>query len=192
METAMHPFCKLADPCTYVASPWDLSADAAARAHCVYFFKVQYDRTLKLGLDSAVGRGGDRAEAEDRAHRCREKFFRYLDEFAAEPQRCGRATILTIDAVRDGLLRQHGFEDAYLDLKNGENEKALPFLPEVCRQIDSLAGEAQLLAVIQGVFAGNIFDMGVQVTAARMLGKSLDFFATRRGITPRPWLVGRL
>lgn len=59
----------------------------------------------------------------------------------------------------------------------------------MCRQIDGLHGQAQFEAVIKGVFAGNVFDMGVEATAKKMLGGTLDFFSTREGISPRPWLV---
>ena len=43
---------------------------------------------------------------------------------------------------------------------------ALPLLPIVCREIDRLDGEAQFRAIIEGVFAGNVFDMGAEATAA--------------------------
>jgi len=74
-------------------------------------------------------------------------------------------------------------------LKKRENEKMLPLLPAVCREIDSLDGRAQLDALILGLFAGNIFDMGADATAKAFLGSSPDFFATRASITPRPWLI---
>jgi type II pantothenate kinase len=65
----------------------------------------------------------------------------------------------------------------------------LPLLPKVCRQIDALRGPQQLRAVIEGVFAGNIFDMGAEATAKAFVNGSPDFFATRATLTPRPWLV---
>jgi type II pantothenate kinase len=98
-------------------------------------------------------------------------------------------TILTLDAWRDELLRKHGYLDPFLDMKNRENEKMLPLLPKVCREIDALSGAEQLDAIIRGVFAGNIFDMGAEATAKAFLGTSPDFFATRNNITPRPWLI---
>src|SRR5437762_12498602 len=94
-----------------------------------------------------------------------------------------------MDVWRDGLLRKYGFEDSFLDLKDRENAAAVPLLPPVCRQIDALSGEPQLRAVIEGVFAGNIFDMGAEATARQMLGDGMDFFATRENLPPRPWLI---
>jgi type II pantothenate kinase len=86
-------------------------------------------------------------------------------------------------------LQKHGFEDAFADLKNRENSAAQPLLPQVCRQIDALAGEARLRAVVEGVFAGNIFDMGAEATAKQFLHGGPDFFETRKKLPGRPWLI---
>jgi type II pantothenate kinase len=94
-----------------------------------------------------------------------------------------------LDEWRESLLRKHGFLDAFVDLKARENQKMLPILPAVCAEIDSLSGSAQLLALIQGVFAGNIFDMGADATAKKFLGHSPDFFNTRATLPIRPWLI---
>lgn len=65
----------------------------------------------------------------------------------------------------------------------------LPLLPEVCRQVGALGGEEQVAAVIEGIFAGNIFDMGAEATAKRFLAESPDFFSIRAKLKRRPWLV---
>jgi damage-control phosphatase, subfamily II, stand-alone protein len=179
------PFCKLANPSSYVACSWDLTTDATGRNHWVTFFKRHLDTILKLGVDSAKSK----AEAVKRAESCRRDFFATFDGFAENPMGYGRVTILTLDGWRDDCLRRWGFDDPFADLKNRENDKMLPLLPAVCREIDSLAGRAQLDALILGLFAGNIFDMGADATAKAFLGASPDFFATRAKITPRPWLI---
>jgi YesN/AraC family two-component response regulator len=74
---------------------------------------------------------------------------------------------ITLEALGDAL-----------DLKDRENAAMLPLLPTVCAQIDALEGEPQFRAVIEGVFAGNIFDMGAEATAKAFLGRSPDFFNT--------------
>jgi type II pantothenate kinase len=66
----------------------------------------------------------------------------------------------------------------------------LPLLPAVCRQIDALPEPAQQVrAIVEGVFAGNIFDMGAEATAKSFVNGSPDFFTTRDNLTPRPWLL---
>jgi len=183
------PFCKLADVERYIACSWDLSADAAGRNHWAPFFKRHLATTLKLGIEAAVARGEDAASALARADRCRVELTEVFDAFLANPDAHGRVTILTLVHWRDGLLRRHGFVDAFIDLKDRENQKMLPLLGEVCRQLDALRGEAQIWAMILGIFAGNIFDMGAEATSGQFLCASPDFFAIRSAIVPRPWLI---
>ena len=190
----MSPFVLLADAADYVACSWDLSLDTEGRTHWVEFFKRHLNTILKLALQAAAARQMDMAEVTARTEACRSEFVEFFDQFAAHPHdiaRFGvpRVTILTMDKWRDALLRKHGFIDAFLDLKNRENQKALPLLPEVCRQIDSLGGEEQFRAVIEGLFAGNIFDMGAEATAKAYLNSGPDFFATRKSLSRRPWLI---
>ncbi len=193
--TDAKPFVKLADPATYVACSWDLSRDAEGRVHWVTFFKRHLETILKLGTDAVRVRGGDVVDAGRRGDACRVEFHRAFDSFAADPfgegkQGCDRVTILTLDQWRDAILRRHGFIDAFIDLKDRENGAALPLLPDVCRQMDGAPSDAEALrAAIEGVFAGNIFDMGAEATAAAFLAGGPDFFATRKSLAPRPWLV---
>jgi type II pantothenate kinase len=190
----MSPFVLLADPAKYVACSWDLSLDEAGRVHWVEFFKRHLNTILNLATEMAIARQQDLNEINTRAEQCRGEFIQFFDEFAAHPNDIAkygvsRVTILTMDQWRDALLRKHGFVDAFLDLKNRENEKALPLLSTVCRQVDSLAGEEQFQAIIEGVFAGNIFDMGAEATAKAYLNSGPDFFATRKTLARRPWLI---
>ncbi len=183
------PFCKIADPTKYVACSWDLSVDAWGRAHWLEFFKRHLNTMLALGIDAAAARGESRETAQTRAAACRVEFYKTFDAFGAAPDSQGRVTILTLDAWRDGLLRKYGFVDPFIDLKNRENAGMLPLLPKVCAQLDALTGEDQFRAIIQGVFAGNIFDMGADATAKKFLNSSPDFFATRDSLRAHPWLI---
>ncbi len=183
------PFCKLADASKYVACPWDLTRDEVGRKHWVEFFKSHLNTILKLGVESAARRGQNVGESLQRADNCRRDFYAAFDAFVANPTGFGRVTILTLDRWRDDLLSRWGFVDPFADLKSRENEKMLPLLPSVCRQIDALPPAEQFDALVLGVFAGNIFDMGADATAGQFLSSSPDFFATRSKIAPRPWLI---
>jgi damage-control phosphatase, subfamily II, stand-alone protein len=184
-DPKLAPFCKLADPQTYVACSWNLTADADGRNHWVEFFKRHLSTMLNLGIEAAA----DKSDAQSRADSCRVEFFAIFDAFAADPQKHGIVTILDFDEWRDQCLRRYGFIDPFAALKNRENERALPLLPKVCRQLDSLAEPDRIFAIIRGLFAGNIFDMGADATAKAFLASSPDFFATRSTIAPRPWLI---
>ena len=193
-STATESFILLADPDGYIACAWDLSRDAEGRGHWVNFFKRHLETILGLARGMAEARGQDLADVATRGHACRLDFHAAFDRFAADPDGdhgTARVTILTLDTWRDAILRRHGFVDAFLDLKDRENAAALPMLPEVCRQIDAAAAEPadQLRAAIEGVFAGNIFDMGAEATAKAFLNGGPDFFATRKSLPARPWLI---
>jgi uncharacterized protein with ATP-grasp and redox domains len=190
----MSPFVLLAHPKSYVACSWDLALDSEGRTHWVNFFKRHLETILKLGTEVAAARQQDMGDVAARTASCRAEFIHFFDTFAANPSDAARwgvdrVTILTLDQWRDSILRKHGFIDAFIDLKNRENDRALPFFNTVCNQLDALHGDEQFRAVIEGVFAGNIFDMGAEATAAAFLKASPDFFATRKTLGPRPWLV---
>jgi uncharacterized protein with ATP-grasp and redox domains len=188
-DPSLVPFCRLADPGRYVACSWDLTTDAAGRDYWTSLFKRHLQSSLKLGIEAAVARGEDSAQTHARASRCQAELNRRLEDYLANPSAHGRVTILTLVHWRDGLLRRHGFVDPYIDLKDRENQKMLPLLGPVCRQLDALPGEAQLHQIVLGLFAGNIFDMGSEATAGRFMSAGPDFFASRAAIPSRPWLI---
>jgi len=186
----LSPFTKLASPRGYVACAWDLSIDTEGRLYWVDFFKRHLNTILKLGVEAAVVRGEAEASAVARADECRAEFYAFFDKVGRRPRDFGRVTILSLDAWRDELLRKHGFVDAFIDLKNRENEKMLPLLSVVCKQLDAITNiDEQIRALVEGIFAGNIFDMGAEATAKAFLGQSPDFFTIRTTLTPRPWLI---
>jgi uncharacterized protein with ATP-grasp and redox domains len=185
----MSAFVKLADARHYTACPWNLSIDAEAREYWVEFFKRHVNTILKLGVEAAIAGHEHADDAARRADNCRVEFYETFDRFTADPASFGVVTILTLDKWRDQILRKHGFVDAFIDLKNRENEKMLPILPAVCAEIDSLRESVQIRALVEGAFAGNIFDMGADATAKAFLGRSPDFFNTRATLAKRPWLI---
>lgn len=185
----LEPFIKLRDPATYQACRWDMRVDHEARRYWVEFFKRHVVTILDLALEMATVRGQDMLEVEARVKACRAEFIETYDRFDHEPQGSGRVTMLTLDEWRDAMLRKHGFADPFEDLKHRENEKVIHLLPAVCRQIDALDPDEQFRAVIEGVFAGNIFDMGAAGSATLLLDGKLDFFTTRARLPARPWLI---
>lgn len=186
--SALSPFVLLQDASTYVACDWDLAVDAGGRNHWVGFFLKHFEVILNLAIEAEVARGKDPVEVNGRVTACRaefrERFTNYGEKFTA----FGRVTILTLDQWRDEILRRHGIVDAFELLKERENAKMLPLVPVVCRQLDAMSPAEQRLALIEGVFAGNIFDMGAEATAKAFLGASPDFFAVREKLQKRPWL----
>jgi damage-control phosphatase, subfamily II, stand-alone protein len=186
----LQPFVHLKDPSTYVACDWDLTEDAFGRRHWVDFFCQHAQTLLGLGVTAAVARGESEAAAQGRAAACLAEFAPRFRAFDENPHAHGRVTILVLDQWRDDLLRKHGFVDAMIDLKDRENEKMLPLLPTVCGEIDRHPCGEQLITLVRGVFAGNLFDMGAGASAKLFKdGKGPSFFETRESIKPRPWLI---
>lgn len=185
----MPAFALLKGPGRYVACSWDLTQDSAGRTHWVEFFKRHIGTLLKLGTESAIARGADEESVRGRASACREEFCALFDRYAEHPGDFGRVTILTLDEWRDNCLREFGFIDPFVDLKQRENEKMLPLLRKVCREIDALSGAEQVRAIIEGVFAGNIFDMGAEATAKAFLEGGPSFHDVRGKLKARPWRI---
>jgi damage-control phosphatase, subfamily II, stand-alone protein len=191
----LYPFNQLRDPSTYQACAWDMRKDAEARTYWCTFFKKHVRTIISLGIDVLVLQGTSPDEANRRAAALLQEFDATYDAFAhaSEEKKSSahtqRVTMLTLDEWRDNLLRRHGFTDPFSTLKDNENAGVIALLPTVCRQLDALSGIEQTQAVIEGVFAGNIFDMGAAGSAQLLLDGKLDFFATRKKLPARPWLI---
>lgn len=105
----------------------------------------------------------------------------------------GAPTVLKLCGLRDRALRDLGFEDCFLNVKTAENARALATLPAVLREIDAIRDPgARIEALVRGVFAGNVFDLGAAASAARHADGDGGFEATRAGLKRRPWCVDHL
>ena len=91
------PFCKLENPTNYVACDWDLVKDAEGRVYWIDMFKRHFSTLLRLGVEVSVARGESSDKAEQRLKACRAHFDTVFDDFAANPERHPRVTILTLD-----------------------------------------------------------------------------------------------
>ncbi|HTL28311.1 MAG TPA: ARMT1-like domain-containing protein, partial [Tepidisphaeraceae bacterium] len=190
MTPALGPFRLLRNPATYVSSKTDLRRDDEDRLYWVAFFKRHIHTLLKLAREAGLARDQDPDDLDRRAKAALIEYDGVLDRFMDEPTAQENAiSIMALDRWRDSILRKHGFLDAFIDLKNRENEKMLPLLPAVCAELDTLRGAAQVRSAVACVFAGNIFDMGAEATAKQFLNHSPDFFNTRAGLPARPWLI---
>ena len=109
-----------------------------------------------------------------------------------------RLDILTIGRQRERILREHHFADPYRLMKEHENATALLALPALFCELDALpvstSQERALreLMLIQGVFAGNIFDVGASETLALFKAGKIDFHQVRAKLKPRPWRIDHL
>lgn len=92
--------------------------------------------------------------------------------------------------LREQALRAAGFQDIFRSIKQKENEGALELLGEVLQEIDDIADPRQRWeAVVRGVFAGNIFDLGCAATTDMYHQDGISFHGTREKLLPRPWVI---
>ena len=170
------PFCLLADPDAYRPCDFTLHDDPAKRRYWADFFSSHIDTILDL----APTGHGDRAA-------CAAELRGRMADFDARPDGYGVVTMMTIDHWRDQILRRHGFFDCFAGQKRRENDLMLPLLAGVVDELRSLDGPAAWRRAVEGVFAGNIFDMGAKATAGQFKDASPDFHDTRAKLPDRPW-----
>lgn len=184
-DSAVFPL--LADPDAYIACPWDLVADHDRRAYWLGVFRRQMPSLIDHAAREAVERGVERDQI-DRACGCFEQAFtRYLDQVTQSPACHGRLDVLSICWHRENALRAAGIADPYRLLKATENDRAIALLPLLLEQLDAASDRDRDRLLIEGIFAGNIFDMGAEQTQRLFEKGTVDFAAVRDRLKPRPW-----
>lgn len=176
-------FPKLLHASTY--RPIRLELSAATLPYWLGVFRHQIDSAA----DQATATGGGTDEARARALAARAEFRAWLDTLERDPAAAQCVDLLTFDARRDAAFARHGFPDPFRAVKRREIELALPLLPGVLAEVDALDGDARLRALVEGIFAGNIFDLGVVATIELFRAGGTDFHHTRAKLRPRPWRV---
>lgn len=183
---------QLAAPEAYVACRWDLSDLPEQRAYWLALFRRHLPGLLDEAVKVELADGRQPEDAQQRADQAQQTFVEYLETVAQQPERYGRLDILAICEAREKILRQAGFNDPYRLAKQRENVAALELLPQVLAELDAMDESQRAAALIQGVFAGNIFDLGATKTVDAFKHDRVDFYATRSQLKPRPWRVDDL
>jgi uncharacterized protein with ATP-grasp and redox domains len=183
----------LADPAGYTACRIDLRENAVARKYWINLFRSHFPSLLEEAIREAVDRGESNAAVIQRADEARKRFEKYLSEVETEPGRYGRLDIIGICRAREAELRKAKIDDAYRLSKLAENEKTLKLLPALLAELDALPIDERRLRIIEGIFAGNIYDLGATQTAALFdNGATVNFRDVRNKLAARPWLIDDL
>ena len=180
----MPVFPTLADPHTYTACEVDLLCDHDARAYWIDLFRTHIDVNLAAARQTGVS-----AESCDAA---REDLHALLDRVTQTPDLHGRLDILKLDELRQVVLSRHGIENEFRLIKQRENEASLAELPDYLEWLDGLADDDRIPAIIEGMLAGNFFDMGVKATSADYSDGGVTFAKARERVPHRPWLFDDL
>ncbi|OAY81960.1 Pantothenate kinase 2, partial [Ananas comosus] len=148
-------FPLLDDPKTYEPNTIDL----ADHSELEYWFKVLLEHMPDL-VDKAVASEGGTDDAKRRGDAFARAFSAHLARLMEEPAAYGKLGLANLLELREECLREFQFVDAYITIKQRENEASLAVLPDLLMELDGMNEEDRLLALIEGVLAANIFDWG--------------------------------
>ena len=181
----MARFCLLKDPDNYVLCDWDLVRDPESLAYWLDHFEGQFPQALKCAAD----RYGAEADGRERIQAAGEHFDRILDHLRLHPDSLPGGTLGVYDIcrLREVALREAGLGDPFACLKARENRIALDCYGNTIDRHAVLDGREKWMALVKGVFAGNLFDVG---SPAGMTAPDVapDFLRSFDKVKPRPWL----
>lgn len=180
----MSHFCLLQDPEGYVAHDWDMVADPALRAYWIGRFREHFEELARHALQR-YGRA-----AERQINAVRGEFFARLDQWEADPASApgGVLNEITLGRCRQSLLREHNVHDPYQRVKEQDNAAAVSLYPQTVRKLHAMESDRRWLHLIEGVFAGNVFDLGIPANH-RTAEAGGGFLGALEAVKPRPWLI---
>lgn len=182
----MGAFVLLADPKAYQPCHEDMRTDVEFRAHWLGHFEKHFEMIVRLAIE-VYGEG-----KAANAHACRDELVRELRLLEENPARYGELNLLVLDILRQQKLFAHDIPDPFEKAKARENDAMLKLYPQIIAELDAHTEgpREMLLLLVEGMFAGNIFDLGVTATADRFKHDSPDFCKIRDELGgKRPWLV---
>jgi len=180
-------FPLLIDADSYTPCDWDLLADAQARAYWLDLFDSQIESLTHVARLAGV--------LENTCEQIVRSVRACVAQLRDNPRALGdRLDILALDRMRDGIFRDAGVDDACRAIKSRESRVALDALPERLAALKAIVPADLPLALVQGIFAGNMFDMGAPLTAARFHNheQAPAFASLLHDVKPRPWLIDNL
>jgi uncharacterized protein with ATP-grasp and redox domains len=180
----MSHFCLLSNPESYTPIDWDLISDQQARAYWLNHFLNHFNEVLNHAL-ARYGR-----TAGKQVMLARQQFAQLIQQLIDNPGSLpgGKLNIIELCRQREKALRANRLNDPFSAIKTRENASASKLYPQVVKKARAMGGKDKWLSLIQGIFAGNIFDLGSAATM-HLANQPTDFFAQISNVKPRPWMV---
>ena len=160
--------------------------DIEFRNYWLDHFLSHFDLICRLSVETYGEQAGPAAAAAKQA------LAMEMRQFRDNPDRLGELDLEVLGRIRQDILQAHRIPDPFKVMKDRENAAMLGVYPRVIAELDqhSRTDQEMLLLLIEGVFAGNIFDLGASATAGRFSRESPDFVKIRADLAQsRPWLV---
>ncbi|QCD81069.1 type II pantothenate kinase [Vigna unguiculata] len=178
-------FPLLADPKIYEPNTIDLSDHSELE----YWFKILSENLPDLVAKAVASEGGT-DDAKRRGDAFARAFSAHLTRLMEEPAAYGKLGLARLLEMREECLREFHFFDAYISIKQRENEASIAVLPDLLMELDSLDEETRLLTLIEGVLAANIFDWGSRACVDLYnKGTIIEIYRMSRNKMQRPWRV---
>ncbi|XP_019463839.1 PREDICTED: pantothenate kinase 2-like isoform X1 [Lupinus angustifolius] len=178
-------FPLLADPKMYEPNTIDISDHSELE----YWLTILAEHLPDL-VDKAVASEGGTDDAKRRGDAFARAFSAHLARLMEEPAAYGKLGLAKLLEMREECLREFHFVDAYISIKQRENEASLAVLPDLLMELDSLDEETRLLTLIEGVLAANIFDWGSRACVDLYhKGTIIEIYRMSRNKMQRPWQV---
>ncbi len=184
----MPSFVLLSHPESYYPCTQDMLKDIDFQLYWLDHFSHHFDLFMKLAVE-VYG-----PESTPRAVACKAALCAEMDLVRKNPGKYGELNLQVMGKVRQEILKAHGLADPFLLNKRRENRAMLALYPQIVKELDhpiQPCDDADTLRLlVEGVFAGNIFDMGATATAKLFAKESPDFRKVRQRLDgKRPWLV---
>lgn len=176
----------LADPGAYAPGSLDVCGDPALRRYWLGLFR----RHIRTVVAHVAREHPEDPELHLRMEHAAARFLDHLEAVEVDP--AARFDTLTLCAERERCLRAAGVADPFRRTKERENAAALTLLPALLSELDGLPVPDRLDALVRGIFAGNVFDLGSPATAELFAKGGTAFHDVRNRLRPRPWLVDDL
>ncbi|KAL0925008.1 hypothetical protein M5K25_003314 [Dendrobium thyrsiflorum] len=182
---SLEVFPLLADPKKYEPNTVDL----LDHSELEYWFTVLSEHMPDL-VDKAVASEGGTDDAKRRGEAFARAFSAHLERLMEEPAAYGKFGLANLLELREECLREFQFRDAYITIKQRENEASLAVLPDLLLELDGMDEEGRLLTLIEGVLAANIFDWGSRACVDLYhKGTIIEIYRMSRKKMQRPWRV---
>jgi uncharacterized protein with ATP-grasp and redox domains len=173
---------QLTDAETYRPCDWDLGLDAEGRSYWLELFRWHFDAVVRpILVEEHPELPAERLDA------LRSEYWSRLDDIERHPQRWTPLDVLRLTELRREYERRFGFDDPFRAIKQRENEAALELLPGLLSELDAATPDRQRDLLVQGLMAGNIFDLGSIATIKRHRDGETAFRQTRASQPARPW-----
>ncbi|VDM43711.1 unnamed protein product [Toxocara canis] len=188
MNLSMFPL--LRSDVVYRPDTVSLNDDPEAREYWISCMEGGIEKTIVKAVESQ----SNCSDVRDRAESVRRKYLEHLKILREKPFAYGCCNVRNLLDLREQILNQFLFDDAFLNQKRIENERALTELSEVLKEVDAIGDERdRQIRVVKGLLAGNVFDWGAKEVVKLMEnGDGLTFKMATDTLQKRPWLVDDL